>query len=88
MSDCGIESLRSDLEGVEDQSDLLVRRRHEEVSAISVARIIAGISRRIELASLAGIAAVSEVTGAVGRRGARDLVFRFEGIPLVCKLLL
>lgn len=82
MSDCDVETFRSDLEMIKDKSDLLVRRRHEEVRAISVAWIIAGVSRRIELAPLAGIAAIGEVTGAVGRRGARDLVFRFEGVPL------
>lgn len=72
----------SHLEVVEDQGNLLVRRRQKEVRAIRVAGIIAGIPGRVEFAAFAGGAAVREGATAVGCRSAWYLVFRLEGVSV------
>lgn len=80
-----IEIFRPHLEVIEDQSDLLVRRRQEEVRAVRVAGIIAGIPWRVEFTAFARGAAVCEGAAAIGRSGAWDLVFRLEGVPVIWK---
>lgn len=82
MSDCDIEVFRPDLEVIEDQSNLFIWRCQEEVSTVRVARIIAGISRRIKFSAFAGRTAVRERAAAVGRGGTRYFIFRLEGVPV------
>lgn len=72
---------RPDLKVIEDKGDLLVGRSQEEIGAIRVARIIAWVSRRVELAALARDAPIGEGTAAVGGCSSWYPVFRLERVP-------
>ena len=76
---------RADLEMIEDEGHLFVRRRVEQIRAVRLAGIVARVTRRVELAALARRAAVGEGATAVGRRGTWYPVLRLEHVPICAR---
>lgn len=81
MPDRDVDVFRADFKMIENQSDLLVRRRQKEVRAICVSRIVTGIPGRIEFPTFARGTAISKAAAAIRRCGTWYLVFRLKSIP-------